>query len=179
MLKQATAGAPRPAAFLDRDGTLNVDTGYVHRPQDFRWVAGAPEAVRLLNEAGYLVFVVTNQSGVARGLYDEAAVKSLHRWMCDDLARQGAHVDEVRFCPHHPQGTIDALAVHCDCRKPAPGMLHELIERWQPDTARSFILGDSPRDIEAGHRAGIQGRLVPEGDILPAVTAILASSPAT
>ena len=118
----AGAGVRRPAAFLDRDGVLNVDHGYAHRPEQLEWVEGAAEAVRLLNEAGYYVLVVTNQSGVARGFFDEAAVKSFHAHMQDGLSAHGAHIDAFYYCPHHPEGTIKPLAVRCRCRKPAPGM---------------------------------------------------------
>ena len=98
---------PRPAAFLDRDGVLNVDHGYVYRPEQLEWIAGAREAVRLFNSAGYYVFVKSNQSGVARGFYDEAAVKSFHAHMQDGLSAQGAHIDAFYFCPHHPDGTVN------------------------------------------------------------------------
>jgi len=174
--KHASTRAGQPAAFLDRDGTLNIDTGYVHRIEDFTWVNGAQQAVRLLKDAGYLVFIVTNQSGVARGLYDCAAVDSLHRWLRAELAGAGAHIDDIRYCPHHPEGTVAAYAKSCACRKPAPGMLQQLIHTWQPDLARSFLLGDSQRDVQAGERAGVRGHLVRQGDILPAVQALLAGN---
>ena len=108
----------RPAAFLDRDGVLNVDHGYAHKPNQLKWIAGAPEAVRLLNEAGYWVIVITNQSGVARGYYSETAVHNFHAHMQDALRTQGAHVDAFYYCPHHPEGTVKELAVQCRCRKP-------------------------------------------------------------
>jgi D-glycero-D-manno-heptose 1,7-bisphosphate phosphatase len=150
-----------------------VDTGYVHRVEDFTWVEGAQEAVRLLNTAGYLVFVVTNQSGVARGLYDCDAVDTLHRWMLEDLKASGAHLDAVRYCPHHPQGAVARFARRCDCRKPQPGMLLDLAGEWQVDLEASFILGDSQRDLEAGRRAGIDGHRVRDGDTLAVVRRLL------
>ena len=110
---------PRPAAFLDRDGVLNVDHGYVYRPEQLEWIAGAREAVRLLNSADYYVFVISNQSGVARGFYDEAAVKSFHAHMQDGLGAEGAHIDAFYFCPHHLDGTVKSLAVSCNCRAAA------------------------------------------------------------
>lgn len=165
--------AAKPAAFLDRDGTLNVDTGYVHRIEDFTWIEGAQEAVRLLNAAGYLVFVVTNQSGIARGLYDCEAVDKLHRWMLEDLKRSGSRVDAIRYCPHHPQGVVARFSRHCDCRKPQPRMLLDLAREWRVDLAGSFILGDSQRDLEAGHRAGIAGHRVNDGDTLAVVKRLL------
>ena len=97
----------RPAAFLDRDGVLNEDTGYVHHPDQVRWVAGAREAVRWLNDAGYLVFIVTNQAGVARGLYSEEHIIDLHGWMSTELRRHGAHIDCFEYCPYHPEGVVE------------------------------------------------------------------------
>jgi len=167
----------RPAAFLDRDGTLNRDTGYTHRIEDFHWLAGAREAIRKLNDAGYLVFIVTNQAGIARGYYDNAAVDTLHDWMQDDLARVGAHFDDLRYCPHHPEGCVPALALTCDCRKPATGMLDSLIGAWRPLLESSFMLGDADRDVAAGHGAGIASRKVAPGQLLPEVERFLAAAP--
>ncbi len=150
-----------------------MDTGYVHRVEDFTWIEGAQEAVRLLNAAGYLVFVVTNQSGVARGLYDCDAVDKLHRWMLEDLKGTGAHLDAIRYCPHHPQGVVARFARRCDCRKPQPRMLLDLAGEWQVDLGGSFILGDSQRDLEAGRRAGIEGHRVKDGDTLAIVRRLL------
>ena len=100
----AAEGAPKPAAFLDRDGVINVDSGYVYRPEDFAWIEGAKEAVKFLNDNAYLVFVVTNQGGVAHGFYEEDDVLSLHRWLSGELALFGAHIDAFFYCPHHPDG---------------------------------------------------------------------------
>ncbi len=147
----------RPAAFLDRDGVLNVDHGYAHRPEQLEWIDGAPEAVRLLNEAGYFVFVVTNQSGIARGYYDEDAVKSFHAHMQKDLASHGAHVDAFYYCPHHPEGTIKSLAVHCRCRKPGPGMLEQAASEWPIDRDASFLVGDKDEDMAAAGAFNIRG----------------------
>jgi D-glycero-D-manno-heptose 1,7-bisphosphate phosphatase len=154
---QERADVRRPAAFLDRDGVLNVDHGYTHRPEQLEWIDGAPEAVRLLNEAGYLVFVVTNQSGIARGYYDEEAVKSFHAHMQKDLASHRAHVDAFYYCPHHPEGTIKSLAVHCRCRKPGPGMLEQAAGKWPIDRDASFLVGDKDEDIAAARAFGIRG----------------------
>lgn len=159
----------KPAAFLDRDGTLNYDDGYTHKIDSFRWIEGAKESIRKLNDAGYLVFVVTNQAGIARGYYDESAVVTLHRWMQDELAQIGAHIDDFRFCPHHPEGAIPELSIRCDCRKPEPGMLSSLIDEWQPDLSRSFMLGDSPKDAEAGAAAGIVSKVIEATTILAEV----------
>jgi D-glycero-D-manno-heptose 1,7-bisphosphate phosphatase len=147
----------RPAAFFDRDGVLNVDHGYAYRPDQFAWIAGAPEAVRLLNEAGYFVLVVTNQSGIARGYYEEAAMHQFHALMQDALRTQGAHIDAFYYCPHHPEGTVKELAVQCHCRKPGPGMLEQAAREWPIDLGRSFLIGDKDADMAAAAAVGIRG----------------------
>ena len=154
---QEKADARRPAAFLDRDGVLNVDHGYAYRPEQLQWIDGAPEAVRLLNEAGYYVFVVSNQSGVARGYYNEDAVEAFHTHMQKQLASHGAHVDAFYFCPHHPEGTIKPLAIHCRCRKPAPGMLEQAANEWLIDRDASFLVGDKDADVGAAEAFKIRG----------------------
>jgi len=147
----------RPAAFLDRDGVLNVDHGYVHRPEQLEWVAGAPESVRLLNEAGYYVLVITNQSGVARGFFDEAAVKAFHAHMQNVLAEKGAHIDAFYYCPHHPEGTVKAFAMACNCRKPRTGMLEWAAREWPIDIPRSFFIGDKDADMAAAAAFKVRG----------------------
>ena len=163
----------KPAVFLDRDGTLNQDTGYTSRIEDFHWLDGAKAAIKKLNDAGYLVFLVSNQSGIARGYYDHAAVDRLHQWMQDDLAASGAHFDDIRCCQHHPEGIVPELAVSCDCRKPKPGMLQSLIKQWQPDLDNSFMLGDAERDAQAGKAAGVTGKKISPGSILQEVEAMI------
>jgi len=170
-----TGKLQKPAAFLDRDGTLNHDDGYTHRIEEFRWVDGAREAIRRLNDAGYLVFVVTNQAGIARGYYDAACVERLHQWMQAELAREGAHIDDFRYCPHHPEGTVPELAIACECRKPNSGMLTSLIRQWKPDIGRSFMLGDSDKDALAGAGAGITGRKIDASQLLREVDRQIAS----
>jgi D-glycero-D-manno-heptose 1,7-bisphosphate phosphatase len=146
-----------PAVFFDRDGVLNYDVGYLYRPADFRWMPGAVQALRLVNDSGWLAFVVTNQSGVARGYYDEAAVAALHRFMQDELARLGAHIDAFYSCPHLESGTVPGYAIPCSCRKPAPGLLFAAMEQWPVDRGRSFLIGDKDSDIEAARAAGLRG----------------------
>ena len=147
----------RPAAFLDRDGVLNVDHGYAHRADQLDWVEGAPQAVRLLNEAGFAVIVVTNQSGVARGMYSEADIHALHAHMQEALNAQGAHIDAFYHCPHHPEGTVEAFSVACDCRKPGTGMLEQAARDWPLDLERSFLIGDRDGDMEAATAFKIRG----------------------
>lgn len=138
------------AVILDRDGVLNVDSGYVHSREEFQWVPGALQAVKRCTAAGYLVLVATNQSGVGRGYYDEKAVRRLHRWMNRQLREKGGRIRSFYFCPHHPDAG-------CACRKPNPGLFLRAIQDWHLDTKRSFSVGDSDRDIAASAAAGIRG----------------------
>ena len=156
------------AVFFDRDGVLNRDVGYAHRPDQIEWTPGVVEAIRLANEAGRLVFVVTNQSGVARGYFDEATVQALHRWMAETLAAQGARIDGFAYCPHHPDGVVAGYARDCDCRKPAPGMIEALIVQHAIDPTRSILIGDKASDLHAAQAAGVRGLLF-TGDDLPAL----------
>jgi D-glycero-D-manno-heptose 1,7-bisphosphate phosphatase len=150
-------GLRRPAAFLDRDGVLNVDHGFAHKPEQLEWIEGAPEAVRLLNVAGYYVLVITNQSGIARGYFDEAAVESFHAHMQDGLKAHGAHIDAFYYCPHHPEGIIRSLAVPCRCRKPGTGMLEQAAREWPIDIVASILIGDKDGDMAAAAAFNIRG----------------------
>ena len=152
--------------FLDRDGVVNTDIGYLWRREDLAWVPGAPEAIRLFNELGWPVVVVTNQSGVARGYYREEDVHSLHQWMNAELKKMGARIDAFYFCPHHPKGALPEYTCDCTCRKPHPGMILKAMADWQADPATSFLIGDNDSDVAAATAAGIQGYLFDEPNLL-------------
>jgi D,D-heptose 1,7-bisphosphate phosphatase len=164
----------RPAVFLDRDGTLNEDeAGYTHRIDDFRCLPGAVEAVRYLNDAGFYVFVVTNQAGVAHGVYGEEQVVALHAWIQDELRAQGAHVDDFRYCSVHPEALIEAYRDNHPWRKPGAGMLLDLMKHWQVDIRGSAMIGDKASDVEAGRAAGVLGLKVKPGQLLAEVTVLV------
>ena len=152
MMDSVLRTVQRPAAFLDRDGV--------------EWCPDAPEAVAALNRSGYWVFVVTNQSGVARGFYDETAVRSLHREMAAQLAEHGARVDAWRYCPYHPDGLVARYRRASDWRKPAPGMLLDLTAAYPVDRARSFMIGDKDSDMAAARAAGVRGVRYRGGSLL-------------
>jgi D-glycero-D-manno-heptose 1,7-bisphosphate phosphatase len=153
----------RPAVFLDRDGTMIHDAHYLRRLEDVVWFSSTIDAIRLLNRAGFLVCVITNQGGVGLGVFPEAFVLSVHAMMAQTLEAGGAHVDGWFYCPHHPAATIEELRVDCTCRKPGIGMIHQACERFEIDVARSFVIGDKQIDIDVAARVGARGILVRTG----------------
>ena len=154
----------RPGAFLDRDGVLIFDCGYPHRPDQLVLIPGAAEAVKRLNDAGYVVVIVTNQSGVARGLFSEETMHGFNALLVERLAEAGARIDAVYAAPHHAEA-VDERYRHPDHpdRKPNPGMLLRAIAEHDLDPARSLMIGDQPSDMEAARRAGVAGHRFPEG----------------
>jgi D-glycero-D-manno-heptose 1,7-bisphosphate phosphatase len=157
----------KPALFLDRDGVLNEDHGYVFRWEDFRWIPGARATVAAFNRAGWLVIVVTNQSGVGRGFYSEDDMRALHAQMSEDLAKAGGHIDAFYHAPQHPEAPLDAYR-HPDPpdRKPNPGMILRALSEWPIDREASLLVGDKPSDLEAAERAGVRAALFGGGDLL-------------
>ena len=169
----------RPAVFFDRDGVLNHDSGYTFEAGKLQWIEGAREAVKAVNDAGWFAFVVTNQSGVARGFYEESHVHALHRWMADEMAAIGAHIDAFEYCPDHPDGTVERYRRVSDRRKPGPGMITDLLRRFPVRADKSILIGDKPSDLEAARAAGLQGRLFSGGNLKAFVRMHLPDRPAS
>ena len=147
----------RPAVFMDRDGTMLHDVGYLSRREDLRWYPYTIDAIRLLNRAGFLVFVTTNQGGIALGFATEAFVEQTHAEMAAFAAAAGGRIDGFFFCPHHPLAREERLRASCDCRKPRPGMIRQAQARFAIDLARSFVVGDKMADVDLATGVGARG----------------------
>ncbi len=165
------------AVFLDRDGVINVDHGYTHRIEDFQFIAGSAEALALLQHGGWRLVVVTNQSGIARGLFSSADYERFTAHLRAQLSARGVHLDAVLHCPHLPDASVAAYRLACDCRKPGPGMLMRAARELSLDMARSVIVGDRLSDVRAGRAAGV-GRcmLVRSGHAIDADEALEADA---
>jgi D-glycero-D-manno-heptose 1,7-bisphosphate phosphatase len=165
-----SSAALRPAVLFDRDGTLNVDHGYTHKPADLVFTPGAPAAIAALNARGVLAVVITNQAGVARGYYDESAVSVFHDHMQAELAKHAGRIDAFYYCPYHEDAVIERYraANHPD-RKPNPGMLLRAIAELRIDAARALMIGDQETDMAAGRAAGIRGVLYDHGTDIAAL----------
>ena len=153
----------RPAIFLDRDGTLNVDVGYLHRLDQLELFPYAGDALRLLKRAGYLLVIVTNQAGIAQGMIAPGFVEVAHAEMRKRLQGAGADLDALYYCPHHPRGSVADLSIDCRCRKPKTGMIDDAVRDLGIDLSRSWVIGDKWLDVQLGHNAGARSILVRTG----------------
>lgn len=157
-IHNSRADQATPAIFLDRDGTINVEKTYLYRAEDWEWIPGAKEAIRKFKQSGYRVVVVSNQAGIARGMYEPSDVDLLHTFVQQELAYIGTTIDAFYYCPHHPD-----FSGNCSCRKPAPGMLIQATLDLNLDLARSWMVGDKLIDVQTGHVAGVQSVMVRTG----------------
>lgn len=151
------------AVFMDRDGTISEEVGYISGPEQFRLIPKAAEAIKLINKSGLMVIVITNQAGVAKGYFSEEVVNHIHEKMTKLLSEQGAYLDGIYYCPHHPEGIIASYRKVCNCRKPASGLLERASKEHSIDLAASYVVGDKVIDIELAHRVGAKGVLVLTG----------------
>lgn len=151
------------AVFLDRDGCVNVEDGHIRSIEQFRLYPDTLESIRKLNRAGFLIVIITNQSGVARGFMTEEFVRQVHKLMLGWFDEAGVHVDAVEYCPHHPDGAVEKYSIKCDCRKPEPGMLNRAAARLDIDFSRSYIVGDKLSDIALGPVTGAKAIMVKTG----------------
>ena len=161
------------AVLFDRDGTLNVDTGYLHNISEFQWMPDAPEALSWLNRQNIKIYVITNQSGIARGYFTFEDMNVLHEYMNDSLLVYGAQIEKFYYCPHLPDGAVSDYAVDCTCRKPKPGLILRCLKENFLDADECIMIGDKPRDIECAENAGVRGFLYDGGSLLKFVKEIL------
>ena len=146
----------KAALFLDRDGVINYDTKYPFRRRDIRFVPGALEFIASAHKKGWLIFIITNQAGIAKGLYDQADFISLMGWYCKQIEYNGGKINKVFYCPHHEEGEVSKFKIHCDCRKPGPGMFLVAANEYQINLRDSFFIGDRKTDGQAAINAGIK-----------------------
>ncbi|MCK4665471.1 D-glycero-beta-D-manno-heptose 1,7-bisphosphate 7-phosphatase [Candidatus Dependentiae bacterium] len=153
----------RPAIFLDRDGTINEERGYINHPTRLILQPGAIEAVKLINDMGFLAIIITNQAGIARGYYTLDTLNKIHNKLIGEMKDGGAKIDALYFCPHHPDGVIEKYAIRCECRKPKPGMINKALEEFQIDMDNSFMIGDRYKDVLFGNKLNLKTILVLTG----------------
>ena len=163
----------KPSFFLDRDGVINLDKGYVYKIEDFEWVEDADKAIKLMNDLGYYVFVVTNQSGISRGFYDEEDVENLHSYINDELMKTNAKINDFFISPYHPESSTQKYDNLKHLRKPETGMLSQACEKWSVDIKNSFLIGDKKTDILCGKNYGVNSFLFKGGNLYEFVRQIL------
>ena len=160
-----TSMLQKPAIFLDRDNTLIHDEGYIYEIEKFAWINGAAAALKRFHEANIPVFIVTNQGGIGRGIFSEDQMHHFNNHMIAAASEAGGHITDIAFCPHHPLSPNPAMAIACGCRKPKPGLLLNLAQKWKIDLSASVMIGDRDSDVEAGHRAGAYGYLFTQNSL--------------
>lgn len=153
----------KPAVFLDRDGTINIDAGYINDPDSFVMYPYAPQAVRMLNKSGFLAVIITNQSGLARGFFTKEVMNEIHGKMNDIFISQGAHIDGLYYCPHDPNAKISEYKTQCSCRKPNTGLIEQAVRELKIDTSKMYFIGDKYSDITAGYKSGCKTVMVKTG----------------
>jgi len=156
----------KPAIFFDRDDTLITDFGYMYDPKDFQWLGDAALALRDIHQAGIFIFVVTNQGGIGRGLFTESQMQEFHERLRSEAINAGAFITDIAWCPHHPLAIDKRFSTPCACRKPAPGMILSLAQKWEISLSHSAMIGDRQSDIEAGRQAGCHTFLLDSGGSL-------------
>lgn len=151
------------AVFLDRDGTINIEKKYLYKIEDFEFIDGAQNAIKLLNDSGYKVIVITNQAGIARGYYNEGDVENLHLYISEELRKYGAHIDAFYYCPHHPSEGKGIYKINCDCRKPKSGLYRRAIEEFNISAQESYVVGDKVSDLIPGIALNMKAILLETG----------------
>jgi len=164
---------PVKAVLFDRDGTLNVDTGYLFKTEEFRWMPEAPSALAWLKQQGCNIYVITNQSGIARGYFTVQDMENLHNFMNDDLRHEGVEIKKFYYCPHLPEGSVAEYAGECDCRKPKPGLVLNCLKENNLQPEDCILIGDKQRDLECAAAAGVKGYLYQGGSLFNFVKRII------
>lgn len=160
------------AVFLDRDGTINADKNYLYRAEDFEFLPGAVEAMRMLQSHGFLLIIITNQSGIARGYYTENDFLSLTEWMLERLKESGVNIAKVYYCPHLPDAKIPEYRKICDCRKPETGLFEEAAREFDVDMAKSFAVGDKMRDCSVCEKTECRGFIIGGNSVSPKIRSV-------
>ena len=150
----------RKAIFLDRDGTINIDYGYIYRKEDFQFLPKTIEALKLFEQLGFLLVIITNQSGIARGYYSEEEYLELNRWMIEELSKEGIHIASSYYCPHHPDAKLKQYRVVCKCRKPGTALYNQACEQLEIDDSLSYVIGDKIRDVAFCRKSAAKGILL-------------------